>query len=61
MIDALVNLGGSIVDIVKSAIEGDWGALAKAILGTVGNTVELGSSAIDGSSAGGDAAAAAGE
>ncbi|MBZ8177913.1 beta-class phenol-soluble modulin [Corynebacterium poyangense] len=66
MADHLQALGESIVGIVTSAISGDWGALAKSIIGTVTGSLDLGSSVIEGSSqasdtagAGADAAAAA--
>ncbi|RIX36793.1 hypothetical protein D3M95_00870 [Corynebacterium falsenii] len=59
MIDQIVDLGGNIIDIVFSAISGNWSKLAQAILNTVGGVVDLGSSAIDSSSEAGDAAAGA--
>lgn len=60
MIDQIVDLGGNIIDIVFSAISGNWSKLAQAILNTVGGVADLGSSAIDSSSQAGDAAAGAG-
>ena len=61
MIDQIVDLGGNIIDIVFSAISGNWSKLAQAILNTVGGVADLGSSAIDSSSQAGDAAAGAGD
>ena len=51
MIDQFASLAEHIAGIVTSAISGDWGELASSIVGTVGDTLGLGSSAIEGSSA----------
>lgn len=47
MADAFVSLGENIAGIVTAAIDGEWGALAKSIVGTIGAVFGLGSSAAE--------------